>query len=89
MTPYRFYYEVSDLDTTRIQLKTSGASIQTVLQKIFSNSNFHFSIDSLDRVFIVKRAAIQTALPADFFNRQKGIDTLKVFDDSWEEPERK
>jgi len=89
-TPYRFYYQVSDLDATRVQLKVSQTSLETVLQKIFHNTNFHFSIDSLDHVFVVKLGAIQTDLPPGFFNRQKITDTLKeVADELFDEPVKK
>lgn len=86
-TPYRFYYKVPDLDTIRVRIKVSQASLQDVLRKVFLNSHFNYSIDSLDHVFIVMRGSIQTDLPADFFNRQKKNDTLRdIPDDTWQEP---
>jgi len=91
VTPYRFYYRVSDLDSVLIQVNVSDASLGAVLKQIFYNSNFHFAIDSMDHVFVIRRATIQTDLPADFFDRQKKTnDSLKVVaDDIWEEPVKK
>jgi hypothetical protein len=90
-TPYRFYYKISDLDSVQVQAKASQASLEKVLKQIFNNTNFHFAIDSLDHVFVIKRATIQTDLPADFFDRQKKtLDSLKpAADDIWEEPSKK
>src|SRR5688500_2881192 len=70
-TPYRVYFQLADLDTIIVQLKVSQGSLKDVLDDIFQNSSFHYAVDSSDRVFILRRAKIQTDLPPDFFNKTK------------------
>ena len=88
VTPYRFYYQRSELDTTTVHLNATQLSLGVALQKIFKNTNFHFTIDSLDRVFILKRGTIQTDLAPGFFDREKISDdtTQLSVANFWEEP---
>lgn len=91
VTPYRFYYQGLELDTTTLRVKASQLSLGAVLQTIFQNTNFRYAIDSLDRVFIVKRGIIQTDLPPDFFERNRfSNDSSRIsVDNFWEQPIKK
>ena len=91
VTPYRFYYQVKEIDSLRVQLKVSESDLGNVLNGIFRNTAFRYAIDSLDHVFILRRATIQTDLPPDFFNRGKiSKDSLNEAEyGMWEEPVEK
>jgi hypothetical protein len=91
-TSYRFYYQKSELDTFYVHVKVSQAALGEVLKKIFQNSGFHYAIDSLDHVFILRRATIQTDLPAGFFDRTNKIKDSAFIEspgDAWEPSGRK
>ena len=66
---YRFYYDTTDLDTTRIDLNVQQQPFTRVLDQIFSEKDLSWSIDSYGHVFIVRGEAIHTELPPDFFTR--------------------
>ena len=68
-TDFHFYFNVTDLDSVRVNLKASDERLNDILNKIFENTDFHFAIDSLHNVYISKRTVIQTELRPDFFQR--------------------
>ncbi len=67
-TAFYFYYDKADLDTMMVAAKGSYASVTDLLDRIFKPSRFHYTIDTLNRIFITKRVSIQTQLAAGFFN---------------------
>lgn len=69
-TSYYFYYNPVALDSLSINVTAQNMRLPELLDKIFLNTTFRYSIDSLDHVFITKRFTILTTLPPDFFNRE-------------------
>jgi hypothetical protein len=65
-TGYRFYYDPSDFDSLSIEMTLNRATIRQVLDEIFQNTDFHYSIDSANRVFITRHVTIVTTLPVRF-----------------------
>ena len=90
-TAYRFYYQLSDVDTITLRIKVSQASLENVLDTIFQSSNLLYTIDSLDHVFVLRRAKIQADLPPDFFNKSKVANDSQreAPNEPWEQPEKK
>jgi hypothetical protein len=74
-TGYRFYYDTTDLDSTRVDIDVRQQPFNKVLESAFSGTELTWSIDRSKHVFIGKGEAIRTELPADFFNRK---DTGKI-----------
>lgn len=80
-TGYHFYYNPHQTDSIVITYNAQEKPLETVLQKVFQNTELRFSIDDNNNVFIIKNATIQTSLPADFFVQKKimkdslGIET--------------
>ena len=68
-TGYRFFYDTTDLDTTRLDVNVQAQPLSAVLQSIFSGTGISFSIDRFHHVFIAKGAAINTGLPPGFFDK--------------------
>ncbi len=64
---FHFYYDEAALDTFTVNIKVTDEPLTDLLNKIFGNTIFHFSVDPLNRAFITKNKSMQTALSADFF----------------------
>ncbi|MGH2647268.1 MAG: carboxypeptidase-like regulatory domain-containing protein, partial [Ginsengibacter sp.] len=70
-TSYHFYYDESELDSFTVNAKLVNESLDDALKQVFSGTNFRYSVDPLDHVFIVKNKPLQTTLAADFFSPDK------------------
>ena len=77
---YHFYYNESDLDSFTVNVTLVNESLPEALQKIFSNTAFHFSIDATNHIFITKNKSLQTTLAKDFFNSDTNseLDTAQA-----------
>ena len=65
-TGYHFYYDPADLDSLSIEMTLNKATIRQVLNELFQNTDFHYSIDTSKRIFITRRVTIVTTLPPRF-----------------------
>ncbi|HYO23012.1 MAG TPA: TonB-dependent receptor [Flavisolibacter sp.] len=74
-TPFFFYYNITQLDSIRINLTVNESSLQDVLKQAFQNTDVQFAVDAQNRVFITRKIPVITSLPDDFFkpmaSRQK------------------
>jgi len=68
-TGYRFYYDTTDFDSTKVDIKAEGQPFTQVLDKVFSGTEISYSIDRQGHVFIGKGQTILTDLPPDFFEK--------------------
>lgn len=68
-TPYFFYYDIKQLDSTRINLSVKDQPLTRVLEQAFQNTDIRFSVDDQDRVYITRKVQILTTLPAGFFEQ--------------------
>lgn len=66
-TNFHFYYKKADLDSFPIDVAIANESIIQILNQLFQNTTFRFSIDTFNHVFITKNIKLQTHLSADFF----------------------
>src|SRR5688572_14464747 len=66
-SPYFFYYNESQLDSTRVNVIAQNESIQIVLEKALQNTGLLFSIDNYQRVYITRGLKVATKLPPGFF----------------------
>ena len=71
-SPYHFYYDPQETDSLLVTLKASRSKLSEILDLLFQKTLFHYAIDRENRVFITKKFAVSTLLPADFFNPGKG-----------------
>jgi hypothetical protein len=63
-TDYYFYYDVSQFDSVRITLSVNREPLSEVLESAFSKTDFFYSIDPHQQVFLTKNAMVQTNLTA-------------------------
>lgn len=88
---YHFYYNISQFDSFTVNISVTNKSLNAVLDQAFLHTDFHYSIDAQNNVFVLRRFKIETALPPDFFVRRKSQnDTAKTFvlSDNSDEEER-
>ncbi|MFT3933004.1 MAG: TonB-dependent receptor [Chitinophagaceae bacterium] len=69
-TSWHFFYDADETDSLTISVKASRSKLSEVLDIAFDKTLFHYAIDG-NRVFITRKAAITTSLPADFFSTKK------------------
>src|SRR5579863_6788327 len=63
-TGYHFYYDPADVDSLSIDMNVNRATVPQILDQLFQNTDFHYAVDSAGRIFITRRVAILTSLPA-------------------------
>jgi CarboxypepD_reg-like domain/TonB-dependent Receptor Plug Domain len=84
-TGYRFFYDPADLDSLSIEMTLNKATVRQVLDELFQNTDFHYSIDSTKRVFITRHVTIVTTLPPRFggpaAQNRPGTQNLILADD--------
>src|SRR3712207_6581569 len=54
-TGYSFYYDEKALDSFTVTAVASNETLPELLQKVFKNSFFQFSIDAAQHVFITRQ----------------------------------
>lgn len=71
-TQYRFYFDKTHFDTTKVSLDVRNTLLRDALNKMLTNTGLNFSIDNAERnVFITKGLIVQTSLPPSFFEGHK------------------
>uniref|UniRef100_UPI003B3B6A9B TonB-dependent receptor n=1 Tax=Spirosoma sp. TaxID=1899569 RepID=UPI003B3B6A9B len=68
-TPYRFFYNPTDVDSLVVDLRVEKKPLRTVLRQLFEGSKFAFAVDNQQRVYITVNRPIRTELPIGFFTR--------------------
>ena len=73
---YYFYYDTAQVDKVSVTIHAKAKSLESILTKIFENTDLRFAIDDDLHVFVTGSFAIQTALPKNFLNQQTAaVDT--------------
>jgi hypothetical protein len=88
ITGYHLYYDPKDVDSMSIDMNVNQATIKQVLEHLFQNTDLHYSIDSLGRIFITRRIAILTTLPRSLGGTHRLADTVKYAVDDQPQQER-
>src|SRR5258706_11005229 len=70
-TDFHFYYNISQFDSFTVNLSVNNKTLNAVLDEVFLHTDFHYSIDPENNVFVIRRYKIDTKLPQDFFSRKK------------------
>lgn len=66
-TRYRLYFEPAETAALRVSLTATNQPLPEVLRQVLASTPLRFSIDEEYRVYITGREAVQTQLPANFF----------------------
>lgn len=69
-TDYRFYYNASQFDSLIINTRANRKSIDEVLNEVFRETEFKYSIDRNAYVYITLRNPIIAELPTYFFSKE-------------------
>jgi hypothetical protein len=88
-SPYRFYYDQKWTDSLIADLVADKATVQSILEEIFTDGDLHFAVDTNNRVFITKGRAILADLPPGFFGDPEPRTGLLLFDYSAYEKKEK
>src|SRR4029078_8956081 len=76
-TGFHFYYITSQFDSLKINFSVKEKPLRKVLELVFVNTSFHFSIDQRKNVFLIKDKTITPDLPVGFFEKSKAkTDTV-------------
>src|SRR5665213_2598394 len=67
-TTFHFYYEFGQFDSTMITLSVKSAHLPSILDKVFGNTQWHYTIDKENNVFITSGFSLSANLPYGFFN---------------------
>ena len=65
---YHFYYDEADLDSFIINIHIIDKPLTEALKMVFNNTNYRYSIDASNHIFITKNTILETTLSEDFFN---------------------
>ncbi|MGN6248790.1 MAG: TonB-dependent receptor [Ginsengibacter sp.] len=66
-TNFHFYYEPSQFDSITINISVKDAHLPSILDRIFNNTQWHYTIDKDNNVFITKGFSLAANLPYGFF----------------------
>src|SRR5687767_5398963 len=69
-TSYHFYYDAAQFDMLIINAEIKDKPVEDVLNEIFKNSEYNFSIDQ-QRIFLLKGQTIKTSLPSSLISMVK------------------
>jgi len=85
---YHFYFDTAETNLLYVSITATNLTIEQLLAKALEKTTLHYSIDSLNRVFITDRFTIQTNFPPDFFisDKEKDSAVIKNFAIGGEEP---
>src|SRR5690606_2656471 len=64
-TDHRFFYDPSKFDSLQVTIQAKNQPLHAGLSALFKDTDFRFSIDPFDRVFITQHAALITWLPSN------------------------
>ena len=60
---YHFYYDNAEFDSTLVTVSAKQQPLVVVLKSAFDSTDFKFSIDAKNRVFISRGRLVKTSLP--------------------------
>ncbi len=64
-TGYTFFYDPERFDSLQVTMQAKNQTLSAILSALFRDTDFHFSIDPSNRVFITQKAPIITRLPSE------------------------
>jgi hypothetical protein len=76
-TGYKFYYDPAQFDSLRVTLQMSSRPIDSVLTRIFLNTNYYYAING-NLVFLTKGRQIKTELASGYIDGKKNATTAET-----------
>ena len=75
-TAYRFYYDITQFDSLRITLSANAEHVESVLKRAFINTDYHYTLDHQNHIFLTRGREIIAALPYGIFAGEN--DPVKI-----------
>ncbi|WP_211316528.1 carboxypeptidase-like regulatory domain-containing protein [Niabella yanshanensis] len=75
---YKFFFDQKNLDTTLVNIEVQSMSLDVLLNKVFSDTDLRFAIDSDKNVFITKGFLVQTHLPVSFYDERSEVSSTLI-----------
>ena len=69
-TGYHFYYDPAVFDSLRVTLQVNQQPIDSILNKAFKNTAFHYSITAQQEILLTKQRTVQTTLADGIFGNK-------------------
>ncbi len=86
-TPYKFFFDLKSTDSLIVNVTVGQKTIQSVLDQIFVDTDFHYAMDDQKNIYIVRGITIQSTLPDAFNTVAEGV--RRQFDVDYLETENK
>jgi hypothetical protein len=77
-TDYKFFFNPSQTDSITITISFSNKTIDAVLDEVFRNSDYRYSIDANHYIYITLREPVLTELPSNFFSGINLSDSISL-----------
>src|SRR5450432_777492 len=80
-TDYFFYFDVAQFDSLHITIQANQEPLESLLRKIFTNTEYYFSIDPQRHVFLTRKVTIQTSLvpnPEDTAKKGRFVNNIII-----------
>jgi hypothetical protein len=68
-TGYHFFYSLSKSDSIEVDIIVNEEPLDSVLGKIFRQTEFRYAVDDQNNVFITRKFRIETTMPPGFFTQ--------------------
>ncbi len=75
-TDYKFFFNPAQTDSLTITISFSNKTLTEVLDEVFRNSDYRYSIDANHYIYITLREPILTELPSNFFSGDNLSDSV-------------
>ncbi len=85
---YHLYFDTSETNVLQVNVNAEGLTIQQLLDKVLQGTSLHYAVDTLNRVFVTSRFAIQTTFPDNATARANDSAADKTITAEEEEPEQ-
>ncbi len=85
-TSYHFYYDQASFDSLKVTLQVNDKPLESILDLVFKNTDFHYAITQQQQVFLTKGRQIITELAPGFLttataNVSKPVSTVADYTD--------
>jgi hypothetical protein len=83
---YHFYYDPASFDSLKVTLQVNDKPLESILDLVFKNTDFHYAITQQQQVFLTKGRQIKTELAPGFLattatNVSKPVSTVADYTD--------
>ncbi len=82
-TPFRIYFQSSDVDSITVSLTADNDRIEDVLNEIFKGTSITYTLTQTKEIFITKDRSLVVEFPADYFQRVRSSSSSPGTEDEF------